>query len=101
MSAADPKLVERLTKSLVNEGKIIEAGWASLRITVIPPDAPPVQINSMREAFFAGAQHLFGSIMTMLDPDAEPTDADMRRMRLIDNELKQFLREYKRAHGLG
>jgi len=48
----------------------------------------------MRNAFFAGAQHLFSSIMTILEPDAEPTEKDMQRMDLIDKELRAFINDF-------
>jgi hypothetical protein len=53
-------------------------------------------------AFFGGAQHLFGSINTMLDdgPDTEPTEQDLRRMTLIAHELNTFIEEYKQLYGI-
>ena len=45
-------------------------------------------------AFFAGAQHLFGSIMTMLDQDADVTEADLGRLSLIDAELQSFAENF-------
>jgi hypothetical protein len=45
--------------------------------------------------FFAGAQHLFSSIVTILDPGEEPTDADIHKMDLIDRELQKFAREFE------
>jgi hypothetical protein len=47
----------------------------------------------MRLAFMAGAQHLFASIMAFLDPGTEETDADLRRMGLIADELEAFGKE--------
>jgi hypothetical protein len=85
------ELLEDLSRELVDKGQLIEAGWVSLRASVISPDAPDDQLREMRMAFFAGAQHLFGSIMTILDPGAEPTEADIKRMDDINNELNQFL----------
>jgi hypothetical protein len=67
----------------------------SLKIMSVADDAPPIQIEEMRNSFFAGAQHLFASIMHGLDPDKEPTEADMRRMDLIDAELKRFITEFE------
>jgi len=58
-------VVDEVTKKLVDEGKIIEAGWVSLKIMSIPDDAPQVQLDEMRMAFFAGAQHLFGSMISI------------------------------------
>jgi hypothetical protein len=83
-------LVERLTKKLADEGKLIEAGWMGYLIAVIPADALPVQIEESKLCFFAGAQHLFASIMTMLDPGDEPTGDDLDKIDLIEKELAAF-----------
>lgn len=92
---ADRAFLERLSRELTDQGKLIEAGWISLRIAAIPPDAPPIQLEEMRMAFFAGAQHLFSSIMTILEPGAEPTDKDIDRMDLIDKELRHFIKDFE------
>jgi hypothetical protein len=100
--------LDSLYRQLADRGFLIEAGYAALRFTAIAKDAPQVQIDEMRFAFFAGAQHLFGSIMSMLDPGAEATPKDMERMELISRELSQWLaeiqgdsskHEYQRASG--
>ena len=96
----DPDYLRRLERELVDKGKLIEAGWVSLRIAAIPTDAGKTQLEEMRMAFFAGAQHLFGSIMTILDEDREPTSADLRRMDLINAELEIFIRDFSKKHGL-
>ena len=90
---ADRQFLEQLTKRLADDGKLIEAGWVSLRLHAVPLNAPPVQLEEMRNAFMAGAQHLFASIMTVLDPGTEPTDADMERMSMIADELDAFGKE--------
>lgn len=82
--------VDHLSKDWIDKGKIIEAGFAALRLAVIPADAPDVQVAEMRKAFFAGAQHLFASIVTVLDDGSEPTADDLRRMDLIEKELNEF-----------
>ncbi len=92
------EVIDELTKRLVDEGKLIEAGWVVMRMMALPKDAPQIQIDGMREAFFAGAQHLFSSIVTMLDPEAEPTERDLRRMTLINSELEAFIAAYKMRH---
>jgi hypothetical protein len=84
-------LVEEITKQLTDEGRIIEAGWQAMRIFALPPNASSVQLSEMRKAFFAGAQHLFASIIaTVDDGDQEPTVDDLRRMDLIHQELGRF-----------
>lgn len=105
MSERDPKEVARLARELTNklagEGKIIAGGWAGYRM-LMDPRAGPTQIEETRMAFYAGAQHLFTSIMCFIsdDPDHEPTDEDMRRMSLVADELQAFLADYKRKHGI-
>lgn len=97
---ADRAYLERMAKEFVGKGKLIEAGWIGLRIAAVPLDAPAIQLDEMRNAFFAGAQHLFGSIMSILDPGDEPTESDLNRMTLIDVELKEFIRAFELRHGV-
>lgn len=89
-----------LQRNLVDRGLLIEAGWIGLRLACIPDDASELQLDEMRGAFFAGAQHLFASMMDILEPDAEPTEKDLARMDLIDKELRAFIADYSRRHGL-
>ncbi len=90
------ELLVALTKELTDRGKLIEAGWVSLQLMAIPADAPQEQLTEMRMAFFAGAQHLFASIVGILEPGEEPTDNDMNRLTLINEELDKFVEEVKR-----
>jgi hypothetical protein len=96
----DREELRKLERRLVDEGKLVEAGWIGMRIAAVPPDAGQLQLDEMRMAFFAGAQHLFGSIMVILDDEREPTDADLRRMSLISDELDRFIKEFEAKHGL-
>lgn len=89
------KVVDAATKIWMDQGKIIEAGWAGYRITCLAKDAPPAQLLEMRMTFFAGAQHLFGSISSVLDPGDEPTEDDMKRMDMIQKELDLFIQDFK------
>jgi hypothetical protein len=86
--------LQRFARTLTDEGKLIEAGWIGMRLAAIARDAPQIQLDEMRMAFFGGAQHLFGCLMSILDPGDEPTEADYRRMELIDAELKEFIAAY-------
>jgi hypothetical protein len=90
---ADRQYLEQLTKRLADDGKLIEAGWVAMRLHVVPLDASGVQLSEMRLAFMAGAQHLFSSIMTMLDPGVDEIPADLTRMDLINQELDAFRHE--------
>lgn len=96
-----PQLLDelnRLMASAADRGQLIEAGWLGLRIAAVPADAPPVQLDEMRNAFFAGAQHLFSSIMGVLDAGEEITEQDLQRMSNIQAELDLFIAEYGAKH---
>lgn len=64
--------------------------WDSYARDVVPKDAPIVQRWETRRAFYAGAQALFTSILTMLDPGEEPTEADLSKMDHLEEELTSF-----------
>lgn len=71
----------------------IAKGWASYLVTVLPPDASKIQLWETRRAFYAGAQHFLMSVMRIMDPQAEPTEADLGRLEAMDQELQAFARE--------
>lgn len=81
------KAAVEVTKEFTDKGKLVEAGFAAFAHFVIAKDAPAIQQQEMRLAFMAGAEHLFSSIMAIMDPGTEPTDADLRRMDLISTEI--------------
>src|SRR4249919_1634430 len=90
---AAKEFLEQTMKRLADEGKLIEAGWVGLRLAVGLENAPAEQLREMRLAFLGGAQHLFSSVMNVLEPGAEPTDADLQRMHLIADELEAAEKE--------
>jgi len=91
-------MLQELTRKLVDDGKMVEAGWVGLRAMWLPPDAPEHQVAELRKAFMAGAQHTWSSVMTMLDPGEDPTTADLTRMDKIQRELDAFAAELARDH---
>ena len=66
------KIAAELTKELTDQGKIIEAGFAAFRHLAMSKTAPPLQVSEMRLAWMAGADHLFLSILPIMDPGTEP-----------------------------
>ena len=90
------RFAKEMTRKLADEGRVIEGGWQSLKALAIPPDAPKAQLDEMRVAFFAGAHHLFFSIMASFDAGEEPTAADERRLDLIRSELEAYGQELER-----
>jgi len=93
------KAATMLTKILTDKGLLIEAGFAAFRHFVIAPGASHAQVLEMRAAYMSGAEHLFSSIMTIMDPGAEPTEDDLRRMNLIHKEIEAWREHIKQmAH---
>jgi hypothetical protein len=66
---ADRAHLAQMHRKLLDSGCLIEAGWVALRLAAVPMDASALQLDEMRSAFFAGAQHVFASIMHGLDRD--------------------------------
>lgn len=81
------KVAAAVTKTAADNGKLIEAGFNALRELAVAQNAPQVQVDEMRLAYMAGAQHLWASIMSILDPGEGVTQIDMMRMAKIQSEL--------------
>ena len=79
----------------MTEKKIIDTAWRSYAEQIIPVNAPDVQRQELRRAFYAGAASMFGGIMAMLEPGTEPTDADLENMNALQGELDQYVRDLK------
>ena|ERR1700704_3015854 len=84
------KLIQDLGRKLTDEGKLVESGWAVFEAMVLSPEVSEAQRNDMRISFFAGAQHLFGTINSIMEEGDEPTEADLSRMDKINDELNRF-----------
>lgn len=95
---ADRSHLQRLEREMTDKGRLIEAGWIGCRLAALPLDTPARQLEQHREFFFAGAQHLFASIMSILDPGEDPTTADLSRMAKIEGELKEFIQVFQLRH---
>lgn len=92
-SAAElEQLAEQILNDWADKGKIIEGGWQAMVELCGLQHAPAPQIKDMRRAYMLGAQHLFSSIVGMLEPGANITEQDLRRMDLIHQELEGFRR---------
>lgn len=101
MNEQQRKIHDAVAKKLTDEGRLIEAGWQLMVFFTLPPDAPPLQVSEMRKAFFMGAQHLYASMLAVMDEDSDPTEADMQRIGLIHTELEAFRMEVTNVHAPG
>jgi hypothetical protein len=84
-----------MIQELIDNGRLIEAGWLGLSIMAYPSGMSAGQANELRSVFFAGAQHLFSSIVSVMEPGLEPTDKDLERVDKIVSELTDFINEYE------
>jgi hypothetical protein len=89
------KVVDETVRRLTDEGRIIEGGWLALKALSIPPDVSDEQLNDMRHSYFAGAQHLWASILSFLEDGTEATEKDLHRMTLVAVELNEWAETYK------
>jgi len=89
--ALDAEYIKRLRLDLVAKGKLIEAGWATMRAAAVPLSAPQRQVDDMRTAFFMGAHHLYRIL-------EDPVEDDEQQVRLIVDELEKFVMEFTLQH---
>jgi hypothetical protein len=80
-------------RALDAQGRVIEGGWLALKALWLDPASPPDQVKDLRWAYMAGAEHLFTSIMVIMDDYIEPTEADLQRVDRIASELEAFRQE--------
>lgn len=85
--------VLNLTRDLVDRGMLVEAGFAAFIKVCYPHDLPTEQLRELRIAYMAGAEHLWFSVMNVMDDHQEVTDRDMLRAQHIDDELTAFRAE--------
>ena len=69
--------------------------WDTFARAVLPKNASTVQRWEMRRAFYAGAESILFRVIQSFDPESEPTDADLKMMEDLDQELKDFAKAVK------
>lgn len=76
---------------------MIQAAWRSYVAEVLPPDCSAIQLCETRRAFYAGAQALFGGLLSRFTEDREPTEEDLKLMDQVNEELKAFAHDLRRG----
>jgi hypothetical protein len=64
--------------------------WDKYARGVLPKDAPLVQKQETRRAFYAGAYSIFFRVIDSLAPESEPTEDDLKIMTALQEELQAF-----------
>jgi hypothetical protein len=80
-------LSEELTRIVADKGRLMGVGYMTFAAMFVDENTPAKTRRRMEVAFLMGAQHVWASIMNMLDEGAEPTDADLRRMDMLGREM--------------
>jgi hypothetical protein len=89
--------LENVCRELTMKGRLIEAGWVTMRTMSITDNASQEQLDEMRSAFFAGAKHAFSCLV--VDAADMPTKRQMEKLlTALDNEINTFVREYQLKH---
>lgn len=88
--------IEYLARRLMDQGRVIEAGWMSYR-QQMSPTAPAIQLRECRLAFMHGASFLFSAMMHSLEGGEDATEGDLRRMDNIAKELQAFETHFREA----
>lgn len=66
--------------------KTLASQWDSFRLLVVPAGASDLQLREMRRAFYAGAEAMRTTLLSVPDGDAE----EMAACDAINAELGQF-----------
>ena len=68
--------------------KTLQTLWNSYRVRVVPANAPEIQVQECRRAFYAGATALLGEMLSI--PDGLTEEQEMEELMKIRQELSSF-----------
>jgi hypothetical protein len=95
------RYAETLARDWADKGKLVEGGWRAMRQLLLPNMDHLTKEDfeaAARKIFFLGADHVFASIIGMMEPGQEPTDTDMQRMANLQEEMAAFRRTLASTH---
>lgn len=64
--------------------------WDEFALIALPPGAPDFQRREMRRAFYSGAHGIMFKVIQALAPESDPTEADIRVVEDLHEELQEF-----------
>lgn len=73
--------------------KTVFEQWKSYERDVVPKNAPMIQREECRRAFYAGGYAAFGLVMAATDPDDE--DECEARLQALQDELESILTDLR------
>jgi hypothetical protein len=77
---------------------IIETGWRGFCAQVYPDGAPEIQLQDMRQAFFAGAAQAIGIVAKAFADENLSVEECLLHMKSINDELVEFINDYQLRH---
>jgi hypothetical protein len=86
--------LDKFFREQADSTNLIETMWLLFAASVKIP-AGGAQWTESRRCFFAGAATLFEALTRIMEPGAEPTDADVARMDRISKELDRYMADMK------
>ena len=72
------------------ERRPIHALWLAFRARCVPKGAPEVQLESMRDSFYAGAYALFGAMNQEVSEGDDITARDIAFMEAVEHDLTSY-----------
>jgi len=91
------EIAKKLSCELADQGRLTEGGWKAFETMFLPTAVNEDQRHDMRIAFFAGAQHIFHTMVSIAEEGTEATPNDLSRFQKLDDELTEFA-EYMAKH---
>jgi hypothetical protein len=77
--------------------QLMNEAWNGFARAVLPAGVSETQRREMKRAFYAGGECLLMAVLKMLDPGAQPTDADVEKMDDLHAELLDFAEGVKKG----
>jgi hypothetical protein len=77
---------------------MIGEAWASYQGEVVPRDAPAVQRDECKRAFYAGAHAMYFAVLEAAAAAEEAVGES--RLEALARELEDFLRLFKKREGV-
>jgi hypothetical protein len=77
----DDVTLERITKQMMDEGRVLEAGWTGFRVLCLPADIQRKQEDTLRRIYFIGAKCLMTALEASLQSDDSLRPQRMAQLR--------------------
>ena len=83
---------KNLVRKLIDDAKLIKAGFAIFAATQLRPDAPAERVDELRVAFMAGAVHIWLGVAGIVEQSESIDKTERSRIDLIRRELTEWLK---------